>query len=417
MYKLQERDVPGLVAAFNAGREPERVSLKYAAMAKDPFSFLRGSCHLFYQDFSKSMQGTQAPLAWICGDLHLENFGSYKGDNRLSYFDINDFGEAALAPADWELARFLVSVLVAGESLKLGPKLPTRLCNCFLDAYAAALAKGKPRWVERPVARGMVKELLQSVKTRGRAAFLKERSKLIDGKRKLRLDGGKTLPVDEEERDKVGAFMAGYAERQEAPAFFKVLDVARRIAGTGSLGLERYVILVRGRGGPEGHFLLDLKHTPASALAPHLPQQQPAWGSEAQRVVAIQQRVQAIEPAFLEAVNIGAHAYVLQELLPSQDRLALDSWGGKPQRLEGVMLSMGEILAWGQLRAGGRAGSADADAWIAHAADANSWRAPLLAYAHGYRDQVIADWKQYRSAFQTARKTRALQAGKKTAKP
>ncbi|PWF48634.1 DUF2252 domain-containing protein [Massilia glaciei] len=416
MHKIQERNVAGLVAAFNADREPERVGLKYKALAKDPFTFLRGTCHLFYQDFPDSMKQGQAPLAWICGDLHLENFGSYKGDNRLTYFDINDFGEAVLAPANWELSRFLVSVLVAAESLGLGPELPTDLCNCFLDAYVAALAKGKPRWVERPVARGMVKELLQSVKTRGRVGFLNERSKLVDGKRTLRLDPAKALPVTKAEREKVAAFMATYAQRQQDPAFFKVLDVARRIAGTGSLGLERYVILVRGRGAPEGHFLLDLKYTPESALAPYLPHQQPAWGSQAQRVVAIGQRVQAIEPAFLEAVSIGTRSYVLQELLPSQDRLALDTWDGKPQRLEGVMRSMGEILAWGQLRAGGREGAADADAWIAHAADAASWRPPLLAYAHSYRDQVIADWKQYRTAFQAAHKARARQTPKKNPK-
>jgi uncharacterized protein (DUF2252 family) len=412
MYKIQERNIAGLVAAFNADREPERVSMKYRVLAEDPFSFLRGTCHLFYQDFPQAMLRDQSPRAWICGDLHLENFGSYKGDNRLTYFDINDFGEAALAPANWELARFLVSVLVAAEPLRLGPELPTALCNSFLDAYVGTLATGKPRWIERPVARGMVKRLLQSVKTRSRSTFLDQRSKLICGKRTIRLDGAKTLAVADGERDKVAAFMADYAQRQQVPAFFKVLDVARRIAGTGSLGLERYVILVRGRGGSAGNFLLDLKYAPVSALAPYLPDQQPAWDSQAQRVVTIQQRVQAIEPAFLEAVSIGQRSYVLQELLPSQDRLALDKWHGKPQRLEGALRSMGEILAWDQLRSSGRQGAANADALIAHAGDSARWRPALLAYAHDYRAQVIADWTQYKHAFQAAHKARARKAKK-----
>jgi uncharacterized protein (DUF2252 family) len=348
----------------------------------------------------------RSPRAWICGDLHLENFGSYKGDNRLTYFDINHFGEAALAPANWELARFLVSVLVAAQSLRPGPELATALCNSFLDAYVGTLAKGKPRWIERPVARGMVKRLLQSVKTRSRSTFLDQRCKMIGGKRTIRLDGAKTLPVADRDRDKVTAFMADYAQRQEVPAFFKVLDVARRIAGTGSLGLERYIILVRGRGGPAGNFLLDLKYAPESALAPYLPDPQPAWDSQAQRVVTVQQRVQAIEPAFLEAVSIGQRSYVLQELLPSQDRLALDKWRGKPQRLEGAMRSMGEVLAWDQLRSSGRQGAATADALIAHACDSASWRPALLAYAHDYRGQVIADWTHYQKAFQAARKAK-----------
>ena len=410
MYQYAQREVAHLVAAFNADREPERVSLKYRALAATPFSFLRGTCHLFYQDFSQALPQVDSPLAWISGDLHLENFGSYKGDNRLTYFDINDFGEAVLAPAHWELARFLVSVLVAADALEVNSSVATGLCNRFLDAYVGALATGKARWIERPLATGMVRQLLLSVKARSRADFLDKRTKLIGGKRKLRLIEGKSLPVTKDERDKVRTFMTGYAQRQAVPAFYKVLDVARRIAGTGSLGLERYVILVRGRGGSAGNFLLDLKYTPASALTPFLPARQPAWESEAQRVATVGRLSQAIEPALLEAVTIGTRSYVLQELLPTQDRLALDMWGGKPQRLEGVMRNMGEVLAWGQLRAAGRQGAADAEALIAYAGNAKAWRHALLAYAQGYRKQVFADWKQYKTAFQAADKARERHA-------
>ena len=73
----------------NAGRDPERLALKYAKMAQSPFIFLRGACHLFYDVLPDSPLFCEVPLAWCCGDLHFENFGSYKGDNRLVYFDIN----------------------------------------------------------------------------------------------------------------------------------------------------------------------------------------------------------------------------------------------------------------------------------------------------------------------------------------
>jgi uncharacterized protein (DUF2252 family) len=83
----------------NQGRDPERLALKYSAMRTDSFIFLRGTCHLFYDRLPKTGICNSAPLTWCCGDLHIENFGSYKGDNRLVYFDLNDFDEAALAPA------------------------------------------------------------------------------------------------------------------------------------------------------------------------------------------------------------------------------------------------------------------------------------------------------------------------------
>ena len=59
--------------------------------------FLRGSAHLFHARLKRGVF-KPAPVAWCCGDMHLENFGSYHGDNGLAYFDINDFDEAALAP-------------------------------------------------------------------------------------------------------------------------------------------------------------------------------------------------------------------------------------------------------------------------------------------------------------------------------
>lgn len=120
-----------------------------------------------------------APPAWICGDLHLENFGAYKGDNRLSYFDQNDFGEAVLAPASWELSRFLVSVLVAVDTLKVRPAEAIALSHCFLDAYAANLTEGKARWVERLTADGMVRELLRDLRMRERPAFLDRRTDIL----------------------------------------------------------------------------------------------------------------------------------------------------------------------------------------------------------------------------------------------
>lgn len=46
-------------------------------MRQDPFAFLRGSGHLFYDALSPRLDHL-GPLAWMCGDLHLENFGAFK---------------------------------------------------------------------------------------------------------------------------------------------------------------------------------------------------------------------------------------------------------------------------------------------------------------------------------------------------
>jgi uncharacterized protein (DUF2252 family) len=386
------------IASFNLGRDPERLQLKYKAMRKDAFAFLRGTCHLFYEDWPRGGSLNQAPLTWICGDLHLENFGAYKGDNRLTYFDLSDFDEAVLAPCTWDLARLLTSVLVAANALSIKHRDALRLCQQLLDTYAAALIAGKASWIERKTAQGMVKKLLTRVTRRVRAVFLDSRTDLKHGKRKIRLDGIHALAATTSERDKVEDFMRRFAQEQLDPSFFKVLDVARKIAGTGSLGIERYEILIRGRANPDQNFLLDLKLAPGSALAPYLSVPQPKWKSQAERVVAIQQRVQATSPAFLHAVTIRNKPYVLDELMPTQDKLQLAHWSRKLQSLEEMSSAMGQLVAWGQLRSSGRQGSATADELIGFGCETN-WRNHILSYASHYSERVHQDWQTFRDAY------------------
>jgi uncharacterized protein (DUF2252 family) len=294
--------------------------------------------------------------------------------------------------------RFLSSVLVGAHSLGVNRHEANTLCNVFVDAYAGALAEGKARWVERQTAGGMVKELLDALEGRQRKGYLDGRTLRKGRRRILRIDGKKALLVTDEQRERVISFLAGFAERQPDPKFFRVLDVARRIAGTGSLGLERYVILVEGKGSPDRNYLLDLKEALPSSLTPHLKKKQPQWKSEAHRVVAVMQRMQAISMAFLHPVTIEGTPYVLRGLAPSEDRVALSAWNKRLRRLQGVMKAMGEILAWGQLRSSGRDGSAIADELIAYGKDVR-WRKPLLAMAEHCSEQVERDWRTFAQDF------------------
>jgi uncharacterized protein (DUF2252 family) len=391
-----QRRIAERLKTFNQDREPVRLAMKYKAMNKDAFAFLRGSCHLFYEDWLRDSPLDTTPAAWICGDLHLENFGCYKGDNRLVYFDINDFDESVLAPAAWDLARFLTSVWVAGDTLELDTPQTKDLCQVFLNAYTAELLGGKARWIERATAKGMIHDLLKDLKNRSRQEFIATRTE--HGGKSLRIDGKRTLEADDKNKDKVKSLLDRFAQTKQPPHFFNILSIARRIAGIGSLGLERYVILVEGKGGADGHYLLDLKYQPDSSLRPHVPLPQPVWESEANRVVALQTRGQAIAPAFLAPVIYEGKAYVLRELMPTTDSLCLAGREDKPSRLEKVLNAMGKLVAWSHLRGSGRQGSAIADEWIQFA-QRDDWRNPLLDYARVYALQVRKDWKEFTVAY------------------
>ncbi len=340
----------------------------------------------------------RTPLVWCCGDLHLENFGTYKADNRLAYFDITDFDEAALAPLAWDLLRFVTSVQVGAQSLGLSRSQAKALAESFLISYKRTLCSGKGYWVERDNTDGLVGNLLGKLRNRQRAEFLAQRTVLKGSRRRLRIDGKKALPVTTEQREIVTSFFEEYASRQSNPQFFKVQDIARRIAGTGSLGVDRYIVLVQGKGGPNGHYLLDLKEALPSSLVTHLKTKQPKWASEAERVVALQRRLQAVSMAFLQPVRLGKKAYILRALQPTEDRVNLDHSLCSLSELENVMQLMGCVVASAHIRGSGRQGSAINDELIAFA-EKNKWINVILNHAALCSKQVNKDWKAYSKAF------------------
>lgn len=407
-------DIIQTIKTFNAGRDPQRLAMKYQNMRSAPFVFLRATCHLYYQALAQQPMLPASPTVWGCGDLHLENFGTYKGDNRLVYFDINDFDEAALVPACWELVRFISSVIIGHESLGADSTTALQLAQHFLNAYTTALQDGKARWIEREVADKPIRTLLNDLQTRKRVDLLNLRTKIIKGKRVLIIDDKKALATSDAEKDLVTAVFAAFAKTQPQPERFAVLDVARRIAGNGSLGLSRYIVLVQGKGRIDNHFLLDFKQAIPSSLAPYLQITQPAWNNQAQRVVAVQKRMQAISPAFLHAVNLNTlelkaktltpvaqqaeKTYILRELQPSEDRVALTDTSGNMQRTRNILANMGQCVAWAQLRSGGRNGADITDQLIAFGHDLQ-WQKTLLNAGEHMAEIVKQQWKTYSDAY------------------
>ena len=382
------------IERFNAGRDPELLAVKYEKMRKSPFSFFRGTAHLFWEDLAgHSGALPDAPLVWACGDLHLENFGSFQGDDALAHFDLNDFDEGALARATWELSRFVAGIFVAAPLLDLTPSQAESIAAKFLDAYQRAIRAGKVGSVEHDTAAGLVKTLLHQVSSRKRALLVDSYTTSKKGKLRLDIDSHHMVPVTDRQREDVARWLGDFAKSQPNPAFFEILDVARRVAGLGSLGLDRFAILVRGdRDGSPA--ILDAKQAAPSSLSKFTKQREPDWPCESDRIVTIQRRMQAATPALTDSVKLGRGGYVLRELQPSEDRLSLKDVRAHPQLLGGVIETMGKLTAWTQLRSSGRDGSAALGDLTAFGAT-DTWRGPLVEYGRAYSARVEADYKEF----------------------
>lgn len=352
-----------LIAATNRGRVPQLLLHKFDAMAGDPFVFLRASAGLGHRAVDLRAL-PPAPLGWICGDLHLQNFGSFRGVNRLVYFDLNDFDEAARLPVCLDLLRLLGSLFTAAPGVGVARADTLALARQGLDAYARALARGKAFWLERETASGPIGALLRQTERRKRADLLASRTEMVGGRRRVKIDGLRylALPPRAGARRQVAAALEHLGRRFGDPSFFALRDIAFRVAGMGSLGVARYVALVQGKGDPSRNALIDFKHAVPSAAAGAWPAyEQPEWDSEAARVVGIQDLCQAASPACLCAVQLGRMPMVARELQPVEDKIDLDRLARRLTRLDETVDAMARLAAYAQLRSAGRRGAASAE--------------------------------------------------------
>ena len=366
------------IVAHNRGRDPALLALKWEKMRASVFGFFRGTAHLFYANWAELSPGG-SPRAWICGDAHPENLGSYRGGNHVPYFDLNDFDECCLAPVDWELGRALAALHVL--------KRPD-MARLFLRAYAAALGGGKPGNIEPEVAQGPAAKLLDKVQRRSRKEFL---AKWVASGR-LRIRPGHSFALEGAVKARVRRTIESWARRQPDPGLYRVLDVCGRIAGNGSLGLERYIVLVSGGKLP---FILDMKAAAPAAPLSFFRAGQPGWPSEAERVATVQHFMQYVPIARLSWIGTAPVSYIVHGLQPAEDRIAVADLSEAEN--EEFVRQWAGLVASAHLRCGGWRGSAGLDELIGfgRSLDGAAQRRLLAAAREAAAEQRRA-WSEFR---------------------
>ena len=388
-----DRAVWQLIQAFDRDRDVNILPQKYVKLRKNAFAFFRGTCHLFYRDLPREITKVTAPVGWICGDLHLENFGTFKGDDRQIYFGINDFDEGALAPCIWDVTRLLTSIFLAAASLNFDRATAGKLASTCLSSYVNTLALGKTLTITETNSDGIVGALLEDLRQRKRRDRLDERTTLIKHRRQLKFDRQKTLKIDPLQFDRVSNAIQQWASSQPNSDFFEVLDIGFRVAGTGSLGLDRYLILVAGKGSPDRNYLLDFKQQPISALQPYLGVQ-PTWANPATRVMRVQQLVQSAPPALMAAIEFDDRSYLLRELQPTQDKITLKTGAVDRAQLEKLVDTMARVTASAHLHGSGKLGAAITQDLIDYGHNL-AWQQDVLSYASSYAGQVQLDYQAF----------------------
>src|SRR5580693_8548736 len=111
---------------------------KHLAMAQDVFPFLRATFYRWMQIWAEE---NKAPKVLAVGDLHVENFGTWRDVEGRLVWGINDFDEAYNLPYTIDLVRLAASAHIAirEAKLKIGPE---DACDAILSGYRKGIESG-----------------------------------------------------------------------------------------------------------------------------------------------------------------------------------------------------------------------------------------------------------------------------------
>jgi hypothetical protein len=202
--------------------------LKHQKMRDGLFPFLRATFYRWAQIWPEVCDSlASAPLVLAVGDLHVENFGTWRDLEGRLVWGINDFDEAWWLPYTNDLVRLAASANVAIEEnhLKLDPEAAA---GAILDGYSEGIASGGRPFVlaERQSAlRSMALQRLKQPET-----FWEKLDRLPAVKTRIPAGAAKAL-------------------RRALPRPDVPCRVVHRVAGLGSLGRQRFAALAEWQGG------------------------------------------------------------------------------------------------------------------------------------------------------------------------
>ena len=108
---------------------PADLEFKHQEMKRHAFPFLRATFYRWVDLWPEVCPDLQdAPRVLAVGDLHVENFGSWRDSEGRLVWGINDFDEAWTLPYTSDLARLGASALLAAELARRDGRCPPRRC-------------------------------------------------------------------------------------------------------------------------------------------------------------------------------------------------------------------------------------------------------------------------------------------------
>ena len=384
------------------------VPVRHARMLASPFAFLRGAAAIMAGDLATTpVSGINVQ---ICGDMHVANFGVFASAERNLLFGINDFDETINGPWEWDLKRLAASAVVAGRFLGADKNLCEESAREVVRSYRKRIRQYAEMglldvWYARIGEQDVLDSLGNSAKEgalkimakarqRGHAQVLNKLTEIVDNNhqiiesaplivRETHTEAG--MPISKAIGHTLSLYLDSLPEdRQQLLKQYRVVDVARKVVGVGSVGTRCWIVLLRGNSADDPLFL-QYKEAQQSVLAPYL--STPKWDFEGRRVVVGQRMIQSAPDIFLGwgfHKDIRSHFY-LRQLRDMKGGVEFDPQKTKVKNMPEYAKLCGWALALAHAKAG------DAAMIAGYLGKSDAMDIAVAQFANSYADQTERD--------------------------
>jgi len=385
-------------------------------MLASPFTFYRGAAAIMASDLAGSPDS--AIQVQICGDAHLSNFGVYASPERSLVFDVNDFDETLPGPWEWDVKRLAASLVAAGRNNGFGVEANRSLARASVMAYAAAMKEfaGMPTldiWYSRvtpsvlkkfAATKGEKKGIDKALAKARKRTSLSSLSKLAaetDGEFRIVAKPPVVIPLRDapdlippsEVEEAVRVTFADYMDslppaRKTLVSRYRVIDVAHKIVGVGSVGTRCLIALMVGRDWGDPLFL-QAKQATSSVLESFLAPS--TVGHHGRRVVEGQRLMQAASDEFLGwGSGPQGYQYYFRQLRDMKGSAEVDGLGYES------LTDYGRVCGWTLARSHARSG--DPVAINAYLGGGGEFADAITEFAHLYANQNEKDFSEFQQA-------------------
>jgi uncharacterized protein (DUF2252 family) len=411
------RDRPdsiSLLEESNKGRVPNLIPIRYGRMLKSPLAYLRGSAIVMARDLA-SLPTTDIRLQ-ICGDCHLQNFGWFATPERNLVFDVNDFDETRKAPWEWDLKRLAASVVVAARGKQSSLSEQKRLVRAVLSEYRSRLAAycelaPLEMWYQRLDADALLlqttdiaskkrsQQIVDAARQRTMDRLLPKMTERVNGQ--LRFTDQPPLvfhpPQFDHYLETIRELMLQYRQtlledRRSLLDRYRLIDVAYKVVGVGSVGLRCGIILMLDAN--NSPLVLQIKEARASVLEAYVGRsERPHHGH---RIVHGQRLMQAASDIFLGwATDSEGRGYYFRQLRDM--KMSVDVETMTPLEFEEYIL----LCGWAMARAHAKAG--DAAMISGYLGTSEQFDDALAEFGIAYAGQVERDYESLQMAAKSGR--------------